>query len=127
MALGLLFFFYKTLGAQRLFKYETLLDVLLTFGLPMFLIGSFNATITALFTGIFFSVILFTMKKLRHKFIQGTKEQDSWAAPKAAAQTIKEFKNGFFNSLNILKRKYNRINKAKYGSMPNPNKESDIK
>jgi hypothetical protein len=90
-AIGLLFTLYKLIGT-RIFKYDAFLDALFTLGLPCLFVGSYDAVVTAIFTGIFFSFILFFMKKLRHLLAPATRDTDTWQFAGKLRKQWNEFK-----------------------------------
>lgn len=56
-ALGLLLVLTRTLGLKRTLKIRKMLDVIVTFGVPILFTGTFSGMITAFFTGLWFTLL----------------------------------------------------------------------
>jgi len=56
-ALGLLLVLTRTLGLKRTLKIRKILDVIVTFGVPILFTGTFSGMITAFFTGLWFTLL----------------------------------------------------------------------
>jgi len=55
-SIGILLVCTRTLGVNRVIKHRKLLDILVTFGLPILFMGTFSGMITAFFTGLWFTL-----------------------------------------------------------------------
>lgn len=55
-SLGILLVCTRTLGVTRVIKHRKLLDILVTFGMPILFVGTFSGMITAFFTGLWFTL-----------------------------------------------------------------------
>jgi len=56
-ALGLLLVLTRTIGLRRTLKIRKMLDVIVTFGIPVLFVGTFSGMITAFFTGLWFTIL----------------------------------------------------------------------
>lgn len=57
-ALGKLVVLSKLFGVGKIVRLEKWLDVFFTFGLPLLLIGTFSGALLAIFSGLWFSLML---------------------------------------------------------------------
>ena len=55
-SIGILLVCTRTLGVNRVIKHRKLLDILVTFGLPILFMGTFSGIVTAFFTGLWFTL-----------------------------------------------------------------------
>jgi predicted membrane protein len=56
-ALSILLVLTRTLGLHRTLKIRKILDVIITFGIPILFAGTFSGMITAFFTGLWFTLL----------------------------------------------------------------------
>lgn len=56
-ALGILLVLTRTIGLRYTLKIRKMLDVIVTFGMPVLFIGTFSGMITAFFTGLWFTIL----------------------------------------------------------------------
>ena len=61
VSLAYLIIFLKMLGLKRAIRWQVLLDVLVTFGLPALFIGTFSGMVLAALAGLFLSIELFVL------------------------------------------------------------------
>lgn len=60
---GLLLVLCKMLGHQRVIRHQILIDIILTFGLPVLFFGTFSGMATAMIAGIIVSIELWIAKQ----------------------------------------------------------------
>lgn len=57
----------KAIGISNVVRYQVVLDVLFTFGLPVLFLGTFSGMSTAFISGVLFSIITFFLSMLLPK------------------------------------------------------------
>jgi hypothetical protein len=84
-AIGFVLVLTRALGLKRLLKWRKALDIILTFGMPMLMTGTFSGMMTSFFTGLWFTLItwlLYTIvnQDIRQLSFYGSQEKDKTTA-----------------------------------------------
>lgn len=69
-AIGFVLVLTRALGLKRLLKWRKAIDVILTFGLPMLMVGTFSGMITSFFTGLWFTLITWLLHTIVNQDIR---------------------------------------------------------
>tara|TARA_B100001093_G_C26830861_1_gene1016026 strand:- start:683 stop:994 length:312 start_codon:yes stop_codon:yes gene_type:complete len=63
-AIGFLLVLVRILGLKRVLKWRKILDVIITFGLPALMLGTFSGMLTAFFTGLWFTTLTWLLNTI---------------------------------------------------------------
>jgi multisubunit Na+/H+ antiporter MnhG subunit len=80
-AIGFVLVLTRALGLKRLLKWRKALDIILTFGMPIVMVGTFSGMLTSFFTGLWFTLITWLLNTIVNQDIRqlsfyGSQEND---------------------------------------------------